>query len=187
MIASLINTTAGQLASFNFFDWLLVLVLAWSVAIAFVRGIIRELFGLAGTILGLLFAAWNYPALATWLSPWIASAMAAQVAAFLLIAVGVLLVCTLLGRLVRGTAHTAGLGLLDRFAGACFGLLRGGLIAMGVLMTATAFFPPQRSIASSRLAPYFLAAAREVSFVVPQDLQKRITGGVHSIRHMARR
>lgn len=187
MTAALANSPLDQLAAFNAFDWLLVLILAWSVVLAFVRGIIRELFGLAGTILGLLLAAWNYSAFAAWLSRWITSALAAEIAAFLLIAVLVMAACTLLGRLVRGTARTVGLGFLDRLAGAVFGLLRGCVLGVGILMAATAFFPPQTLIAKSRIAPYFLAAAREVSFVVPQDLQRRITGGISSIRHIALR
>ncbi len=187
MNAPLANPYLDQLAAFNAFDWMVLFVLIWSVVLAFLRGIIRELFGLAGTILGLLLAAWNYPAFAAWLSRWITSPVAAEITAFLLIAVLVMAVCTLLGRLVRGTAHTVGLGFLDRVAGAAFGLLRGCVLGMGILMAVTAFLPPQTLIAKSRVAPYFLAAAREVSFVVPQDLQRRITGGLTGIRHIARR
>jgi len=187
MSARLINTYVDQLSAFNAFDWMILFLLVWSIVLAFVRGIIRELFGLAGTILGLLLAAWNYPAFAAWLSRWITSLVAAEIIAFLLIAVLVMAICTLLGRLVRDTAHTVGLGFLDRMAGAGFGLLRGCVLGIGILMAVTAFLPPQALIAKSRLAPYFLAAAREVSFVVPQDLQTRITGGITSIRHIARR
>ena len=187
MAVTLPNPPLQQLAAFNAFDWLLLVVLAWSVIVAFARGIIRELFGLAGTVLGLLLAAWNYTSLAVWLSRWITSPTPAQIAAFLLIAVSTMLACTLLGRLVRGTAHTVGLGFLDRLSGAVFGLLRGGLVGVAILAAATAFFPPQPWVRSSRLAPYFLAATREVCFVVPQDLQKRITGGIDSVRHIARR
>lgn len=187
MSAPLTNSYLDQLAAFNAFDWMLVLILVWSVVLAFMRGIIRELFGLTGTILGLLVAAWNYTALAAWLSHWITSPVAAEIAAFLLIAVLVMAACTLLGRLVRSTAHTVGLGFLDRLTGAGFGLLRGCVLGIGILMAATAFLPPQTLIAKSRVAPYFLAAAREVSFVVPQDLQRRITGGITGIRRIARR
>lgn len=181
------NPLLDQVAAFNAFDWLLLVVLAWSAVLAFVRGIIRELFGLAGTVLGLLLAAWNYPALAIWLTRWITSPVAAEITAFLLIAILVMTACSLLGRLVRGTAHTVGLGFIDRLAGAGFGLLRGCVLGIGILMVATAFLLPQTLIANSRIAPYFLAAAREVCFVVPQDLQTRITDGILGIRHIARR
>ena len=182
-----VNATADQLAGLNPFDWLLLLVLIWSLVTALFRGLIRELFGLAGTVLGLLLASWNYAALAAWLARWITSPSAAVITAFLVIALGVLILCSLLGRLVRGAAHTVGLGLLDRVAGAAFGLLRGGIIGIVIVTAATVFFPPQKLVRDSRFAPYFLAAAREVCFVVPQDLQKRITGGIDSIRRIARR
>ncbi len=187
MDAPLSNSPLGQLAGFNGLDWFLVLVVLWSVITALLRGIIRELFGLAGTVLGLLLASWNYTALASWLSRWITSLPAAEVAAFGIIAFGIMLGCTLLGRLLRGTARTVGLGPLDRLAGAAFGLLRGALLGVLFLMIATAFLPPQNLLATSYLAPYFLAAAREVSFVVPQDLQRRIGDGIKSIRHLAQR
>ena len=158
-----------------------------SIVLAFLRGIIREIFGLVGTVLGLVVACLELPAFALWLSRWISSPVAAEIAAFLLIALGIMVACTLLGRLVRGAAHTVGLGLLDRLAGAAFGVVRGFLLGVVILMAATAFFPPQLFIAQSRLAPYFLDAAREVSFVVPQDFQTRINGGINSVRHIARR
>ncbi len=187
MTSPFTDTPIQQLAGFNAFDWLLLLVLAWSTILGLIRGLIREIFGLAGTILGLLLAAWNYPTLARWLARWITSPVATEVPAFLLIAVGVLVACTLLGRIVRSAAHTVGLGFFDRLAGAAFGLLRGALVGVVILITATAFFPPQTSIAKSRLSPYFLAAAREVCFVVPQHLQVRITGGIASVRRIAGR
>ena len=187
MTVPLSNAPLDQLGSLNSFDWLLIAVLAWSVVTAFLRGIIRELFGLAGAVLGLLLASWNYPALALRLARWITSPIAASATAFLLISISVMIACTVLGRIVRGTAHTVGLGFVDRLAGAAFGILRGCLVGVIILMAATAFLPPQTPIASSRLAPYFLAVAREVCFVVPQDLQQRVAHGIDSIRHIARR
>ena len=187
MTLSLNDAPTSQLAGLNAFDWLLLVVLAWSVISGLVRGIIREIFGLAGMILALLLASWNYNALAVRLSRWITSFVAAEITAFILIVVVILTMSALLGRLLRGTAHTVGLGFLDRLTGAIFGLLRGSLLAIIVLMAVTAFFPPQTLVAESRLAPYFLAAAREVCFVVPQDLQRRITGSMDRARRIAQR
>lgn len=181
------NAPFSHLARFNALDWILMFLVVWSVVVAFSRGLIRELFGLAGTVLGLLLACWNYQQLALRLSAWITTPIAAEIAAFLLIFVGILIACTLLGRLVRGTAHTVGLGFLDRLSGAAFGLLRGALLGLGLVVTAMTLFSSENLAANSRLAPYFLAAAREVSFVVPQDLQKRISGSIDGIRHLAKR
>lgn len=187
MTSPLTDTPMRQLAGLNAVDWLLLLVLVWSTIRGLIRGLIREVFGLVGVVLGLILAAWNYLAFAHWLSRWITSLVTAELTAFLLIAMGVLVICTLLGRLVHGTAHGIGLGFPDRLAGAAFGLIRGTLIGVFILITATAFFPPQAAISRSRLAPYFLAAAREVCFVVPQHLQRRITGGIAGVKHIAGR
>jgi len=182
MNAPLNDAPLQQVSSLNAFDWVLIVILSWSVIAAFLRGFIRELFSLAGIVLGIPIAAWNYTLLAPHLEPWLPSPAVARISAFLLIAIGCMLLCSLAGRILRGTARTLGIGFLDRLAGALFGLVRGSLIAVAVLMAAAAFLPqPQLLLAQSRFAPYFLAAAREVSFVVPQDLQKRIVTGVSQI------
>ena len=177
-----VNSPASQFGSFNAVDWGLLAVLAWSSLTALFRGIIREIFGLLGTVLGLLLACWYYPAVAGQLARWISSPPMASAAGFLFITSVVMIACTVVGRIIRGTAHTVGLGLFDRLAGALFGLLRGSAIGVALLMAAAAFLPPQTAVAQSRLAPYFLAAAREVCFVVPQDLRHRISLGIDSLR-----
>ncbi len=46
--------------NFNLFDWFLMAILAYSTIMAFVRGILLELFSLGGLIAGILLASWNY-------------------------------------------------------------------------------------------------------------------------------
>ena len=48
----------------NALDWLLVILLAYSVVRAFLRGFFQEAFALGGLILGFLFACWFYRSLA---------------------------------------------------------------------------------------------------------------------------
>ena len=63
--------------------------------------------------------------LATPLSHVIHSEGVADVVAFLLIALGVMLIIGLIGRAISKVAHTAGLGGLDSLLGAIFGVIRG--------------------------------------------------------------
>ena len=49
----------------------------------------------------------------------------------------------------------------------------------------TAFLPPIAEISKSSLAPYFLAGAHAVSFVVPHDLRQLILDGAAQIKHTA--
>jgi membrane protein required for colicin V production len=171
--------------TFNAFDWLLVVLLAWSTIVAFMRGIIRVLFSFAGLIAGVLLASWYYHNLALRLERWVSSSAAAEVLAFLLSTVCVMVMAGLLGRLVRRTAKAVGLGLPDRLLGALFGFARGCLLGVAIMMAVAAFLPGSTWIAQSRLAPYFLDGAHAVSFVVPGDLQNRILRGAEQLKHNA--
>ena len=170
-------------SGFTAFDWLITVLLVWSVARAFLRGAIRELVALVGLIAGMLLASWNYAAFAPHLQPWLTGGSLADGTAFLLILSVVLVACSLLGRLLRSGAHAIGLGLLDRLAGAALGLARGVLAGVALMVAITAFLPPQQAIAQSQLAPYLLAAAHGVSFVVPQELRRQLTLGAAALTH----
>ena len=166
------------------FDWLLLSILAYSTVRALLHGIILELFSLAGLIAGVLLAAWNnhhFAVILGRIAP--AAGSAAEPVSFFLILAAVLLLVALAGRLIHRTAHAAGLGLFDRILGGCFGLLRGCLFVIALLIGIAAFSPQFPGVVDSRLSPYFLAGAHAVSFVVPHNLQLRIRNGVAHINH----
>jgi membrane protein required for colicin V production len=158
----------------NPLDWLLVILLAYSVVRAFLRGFFQEAFALGGLILGFVFACWLYRPLARELKGLIPPTQIAELAGFLLILAGTVIVASLLGRLLRHTASAVGLGFVDRLLGAVFGLVRGALLGVALLLAMTAFLPSAPWIENSHLAPYFLRAAHAVSFVMPSDLKERL-------------
>jgi membrane protein required for colicin V production len=167
----------------NPLDWLLALLLAYSVIRAALRGFVREAFALAGLIVGFLTACWGYEAAARKLSGLITSPPLAEFVAFLLILLGVMAVATLLGHLVKRTASAVGLGIFDRLLGALFGLIRGAVLAGAFLLALTAFLPTAPWIAQSKLAPYFLRAAHAVSFTMPSELTLRLRAGLEHLKH----
>ena len=169
----------------NLFDFFLVAVLAYSTIMAFLRGIILELFSLGGLIAGILLASWNYNRVAIILGHLITTPAMAEIVAFLLIIIGVMVLCTLLGKALNRTAHAIGLGVFDRLLGALFGFGRGCLFGVAILMAIAAFLPHSAWIANSRLSSYFLAGAHAVSFVVPHDLQQQILNGAQQLKHTA--
>ena len=166
-----------DVSTFTAFDWFLIATAAVSTIAAFFRGIIKVLFSLAGLILGILVAAWNYVALAARLHGFITSMPAAEVTAFLLIAIGIMVVFALLATVLRKAVAAVGLGFFDRLLGAAFGFLRGMLLGVVVMMAVTAFLPDSPWLKNSHLAPYFLSGAHAVSFVVPPHLQELISAG----------
>jgi membrane protein required for colicin V production len=169
----------------SLFDCFLIAILAYSTIMAFVRGIILELFSLGGLIAGILLASWNYEHVATILERFITTPATAEIVAFLLIIIGVMVLSTLLGKALNRTAHAIGLGFFDRLLGALFGFARGCLFGVAILMAIAAFLPHSAWIANSRLSSYFLDGAHAVSFVVPHDLQQQILNGAQQLKHNA--
>src|SRR5258708_34092601 len=109
----------------NLFDCFLIAVLAFSTIMAFLASIILELFSLGGLIAGILLASWNYKHVAIILGHLITTPAIAEIVAFLLIIIGVMVLCTLLGNALNRTAHAIGLGLFDRPFDALSGSARG--------------------------------------------------------------
>ncbi len=175
----------SDLQTFNAFDWFLLALLAWSTIMALLRGILRVLFSFVGLLAGIALAGLYYRGFALWLSRWIVSRPAADVTAFLLIAIGVMVVFSLIGRLASRSARLVGLGIVDRLLGGLFGFARGCLLGVVIMMTIAAFLPSSTFVRRSRLAPYFLDGAHAVSFVVPHDLHQRIQRGVDELKHSA--
>lgn len=171
--------------SLNPLDWLLITILVLSAVHALFRGLVRELFSLIGLLFGILLAAWNYQRFAPKLGGIISNPAIASILAFLMIAIGVMVLAALLGRVVHASAHAIGLGFFNRLGGGAFGLARGYLTGIAILMALTAFLPGAEWLKNSSLAPYFLAGAHAVSFVVPHDLEQLILAGGSELKHNA--
>jgi len=107
---------------------------------------------------------------------------AANLIAFLLLALLVMLLAGIAGRLVRGLFRQVGLGFVDRLLGAVFGLVKGCIVITLVLMAIVAFLPRQNWLVNSRLAPAFLTAAHGGSHVVPFALGEEIRQGLEALR-----
>ncbi len=165
-------------------DWVILAVLVLAVFGAARRGFLVEAFSLAGILAGLLLASWNYNRLAPWFAPWTHPPGLASAAAFLLIALGVMVLAGILGRIIRWMVRSVGLGWADRFLGAVFGLVKGCMVLTLVAMAVTAFLPGADWLRSSMLAPYFLRAARQTAVVTPADLGRRIRQGADYLRQV---
>jgi len=164
-------------------DWILGIILIYSVVRAAMRGFIAESFALGGVICGLLFACWFYRQAGASLSGLISTPALAQLAAFLFILAATMVAAALLAKVIRSTAKAIGLGFFDRLLGAIFGLLRGALLGLSLLLPITAFLPTSSWVQQSALAPYFLRAAHAVSFLMPTDLRLKLLDGLDRIRH----
>lgn len=166
----------------NAADWVILLVLLVSVVQAASSGFFQEAFGIAGLVFGYLIAAWQYQRLAGHFAAYISSHWLGEIAAFLAIFLGVMLLAGILGRIVRWIVKEAGLSVVDRFFGGVLGLARGCLLVAIVLASMTAFTPTSRWLQGSSLAPYFLVVGRAAIWVAPSELRAQFYKGLDYVR-----
>ncbi len=166
------------------FDWLVIAIIVLSTIVAAAQGFLLEVISLCGLIFGFWLALWNYRVLAVPFSHVIRSEAIANALAFLLIAFGVMIIIGLIGRVLSRLARTAGLGGLDSLLGALFGIVRGCVLVVIAIVAIAAFMPQKTWLEGSKLAPYFLSAANQVSAGAPAELRLKIQEGVAAIRHV---
>ena len=112
-------------------DGVLLGVLLISCLLGLWRGVIRETMALLAWLLGFVLSSKYAADMALHLpADW--GDKLRFLTGWLLVFVAVLLCMTLLSTLLRRLVAVAGLGLLDRFMGGLFGLLRGGIALMAV-------------------------------------------------------
>ena len=112
------------------FDYAVLAVIVLSVLLGFWRGVVSEVLVLAAwvlaIVLGKLFASYLAPELVRWIT----DTALRYLVAFAAIAITVLLLASVIRLLVSGLVRAVGLGLIDRFLGAIFGLARGMLVVL---------------------------------------------------------
>lgn len=159
-------------------DWIILLVIVLSVVAAASEGFFHEVFAIAGLVVGYLLAAWQYHWVASWFEPHLKSPWLGEIAGFLLIFIGVIIVAGIAGRIARWAIKEAGLSLFDRLLGGLVGVLRGCLVVAIVLVGMAAFTPTSRWLRGSELAPYFLVFGRAAVWLAPAELRARFYQGL---------
>ncbi len=159
----------------NNLDILLLLIVGLSILAGLMKGLIREVFSLAGVLLGIILALVFSPPLSVYLGRWIPFANAAYGAALFLIFTVTIVATTLLSHMLTKAIEVASLGFMNRLLGGVFGILRGALIGLMIVLGLTLILDPGHNIlASSRVTPYLALGARAVAPVLPAGVRKAL-------------
>jgi membrane protein required for colicin V production len=159
----------------NWLDAVLGIILLASLIHGFRRGFSRQIIGLVSVVLALLLGCWFYGTPAHWFAPYLASPALAGFAGFAVVFCGIMLLGGLVSTVVHRFLKLTGLSFFDHVLGAGFGLLRGALVAIAIVMGTMAFArtgQPPRAIVESRLAPYVVDSARLFASLAPYDLKE---------------
>jgi membrane protein required for colicin V production len=159
----------------NWLDLVLLLILGVSVFTSLRKGLSREVIGLVAVIAALLLASWFYGTAGALVAPYVSSPSIAHFIGFALVFVAVLLLGGIVSFVVGRFLKVTGLSIFDHLLGAVFGLVRGVLIGVALVMGLMAFSPasgPPRSVVHSRVAPYVVDAARVVAAMAPHEVRE---------------
>ena len=155
-------------------DWAIVVLMVLAVLGGFTQGFFRAVCGLGGLLLGLGIAAWNYGRIAKLILPLVRIEAVANVIGFLLIALLVMALAGLAGKILSKTFHSIGLGCLDSLAGAVFGFFQGALFVTLVILVTVAFFPRAQWLTEAKLPRLFFGACHLSTHVTPHELSERV-------------
>jgi membrane protein required for colicin V production len=126
-------------------DWVLAILLATSVLFGLRRGFVRTLIGVLSLILGNVLAALYYVQIGERLAQLVPQLRTVPylpaVLGYVVVVFSVMLAASLTGRFLRGAARVAGLGTVDRVLGGLFGLARGTLLGVTLLIALGAALP----------------------------------------------
>ncbi len=166
----------------NWLDWALTSVVVFSMAMAALKGFIRELIALAAVLAGLATAALGYQRAAGWFEDLTRSHEVALGLGFLALFLGIVILGALVSILAKKLIQKAGLEWFDRFLGALFGLVRGIILCSIVLMVMLTFSLKPEVVRRSALAPYVVTGARVIVTVMPGELKSQFKEGFEKFR-----
>lgn len=130
----------------NWADWVILSIIVVSCLFGLMRGLIKEALSVANWVVALLIAVTFRDQLASLLVGQIETHSLRQLVAFGTLFVATLLVGALVNYLIGELVKITGLSSTDRILGMVFGLMRGFLVVMAILL----LIPPLISIDQDR-------------------------------------
>ena len=152
------------------FDYVVIAILVASIVVSTLRGLVREVLSLAAWLAAFVVANRYGADMADLLPAAVPGGTVRLVAGFAILFVGTLLLSSLVNLAIAHIISASGLKLVDRGLGGLFGLARGALIVMTLVMlsglTDRPSQPVWRDAALSGLAE---SAVRTVKPWLPED------------------
>jgi len=157
----------------NWFDIVLILLVALSVVTGFRTGFTRAGIGFIAAIVGIYFGFWSYGIVAARVRDHVSSLQIANLIGFLVIFVGVVILGSIVGLILAKLFKWVGLSWFDRLLGGVFGVVRGSIIVAALVTVALAFWPPPlpETVKESRFLPYVIDISDVLAATTPHELK----------------
>jgi len=157
------------------FDYVVLFVLAASVIISTLRGLVKEILSLVSWIVAFVLANAYGARLAPLLPGVIPGEVVRLIVAFVAVFIGARILMGLLTMAIDGVVKATGLSLADRGLGGLFGLARGLVIVLsGVILAGMTDLPKQAFWRNALLSPLCESGARTVKPFLPAALARHV-------------
>lgn len=170
----------------NIIDLAFITVLAISVLVGLIRGLVREILSLVGLIASIYCAiSFSEKLSKQYVLDFLENERISYIFTFVAIVVGVLFITTLVNLFFSQLLKASGLSLLNRLLGAVFSVLRGAVICSIVVMV-IGFAPDVKSQSwwkTSKMIPSF----QKFTQLMLKHLPKKVGGYVETAKDSARR
>lgn len=158
------------------FDYVVIAIVGLSILLSVIRGLVREVLALLAWVVAFLAANFFAGPLATLLPAEMSNVEVRLLVGFGAAFVVVLLSMSLLAMFASKLVKNAGLGVEDRMLGGVFGLARGMLVVMVlVLLAGLTSLPKQPVWREAVLSKPLVSFAGRVKVWLPGGLSQRIT------------
>jgi membrane protein required for colicin V production len=156
-------------------DYALLAVVGLSALVGIWRGLVREVFALAGWVAAIAVAMLFAGEVAKLIPSGFATPLVRTVIAFTLLFVVILVTVSIAGLLFTKAARAVGLGLADRTLGGVFGFARGALILLVLALAAGLTAVPKEPFwREAKLAAPLETAAIAVKPYLPPALADKV-------------
>ncbi len=157
------------------FDYLLLFILAASIVISTLRGLVKEILSLVSWVVAFVVANMYGAQLAPMLPSMIPGEVVRLIVAFVALFIGVRLLMGLLMMAVDALIKSSGLGLADRGLGGLFGLARGVVIVLAaVIVAGMTELPKQDFWTQAMFSPLAETGVRTVKPFLPGSLSRHV-------------
>jgi len=157
------------------FDYVVLLILASSVVISTLRGLVKEILSLLGWVAAFIGANAFGAKLAPMLPSVIPGDALRLIVAFIALFLGVRVLMGLLALAIGALIEATGLSLADRGLGGLFGLGRGIVIVLaGVILCGMTSIPQQAFWKDALLSPMAETGARTVKPFLPAAFAQHV-------------
>lgn len=150
------------------FDFVLLAILAISVVLGLLRGLLKEVLSLVAYASAFLAAIWWGPAVAEWSAQWISQPFVSMALAYLGVFIAVLLSIGFVNMALAALLSKTGLTPADHGLGAIFGLARGVLfVLLLVILAGYTPLPQEPWWKNAMFSKQVVSVVQQIKFRLP--------------------